>query len=101
MKKRIEIIRRWYATGPMLITLAVALIPGAYFAKSRFSAEVQTPQTTIQQWPPSSRDVAQAMIEKYGAPDIFSEAVMVWRDNGTRARIVAYRDAAPSSQGTQ
>jgi hypothetical protein len=61
----------------------------------------QTPETVIQNWPEVSRKIARTMIEKYGQPKSFSENSLVWRNNGTWKRSVAYRTAWPHFLGTR
>lgn len=47
-----------------------------------------TPDATIRDWPASSRDTANLMIEKYGAPELFNERSLVWLNKGGWKRTV-------------
>lgn len=113
MKKGLVLIRRWYTTGPILIALIAALVPGTFFAEPgtrpdgadgrsepEASAMSQTPAVIIRQWPPTSRGLAGALIEKYGDPDLFGETAMIWYGKGTWKSTIAYRDAGPRWEGT-
>ena len=48
--------------------------------------------SVIRNWPQSSRQAAQDMIQKYGQPDSVAEDIIAWKDQGPWARIVVYRD---------
>ena len=43
-------------------------------------------------WPDKPRAIAHAMIEKYGAPDTYSDRMLVWHDNGAWKRTIVYRE---------
>jgi hypothetical protein len=43
-------------------------------------------------WPEKPRAIARAMFEKYGAPDTYSDRMLVWHDNGAWKRTIVYRD---------
>lgn len=45
-------------------------------------------------WPDASRAVARGLLEKYGGPDEFTAAALVWKDNGPWKRTVVYREGA-------
>ena len=101
MKKGMVLIRRWYATGPMLIALTAALVPGSFFAEPEASIPSETPAAIIRRWPSSSRGLAGTLVAKYGVPDLSGETAMVWYDNGGWKRTVAYRDAEPREEGAR
>jgi hypothetical protein len=46
----------------------------------------------ITAWPEKPRVIAHAMIDKYGAPDTYSDRMLVWHDNGAWKRTIVYRD---------
>jgi hypothetical protein len=46
-------------------------------------------------WPKDAQEAAQAMIEKYGPPDEYSESQAIWYQNGPWKRTVVQREAVP------
>lgn len=46
----------------------------------------------IQNWPQESQKAAQAMLDKYGAPDEYTASHFIWRDNGPWKRTVVYNE---------
>ncbi len=68
------------------LTAAVIALAGSYAL-----AQVQTPETALQEWPERSRLVARTMIEKYGEPSRFGDDALVWFNNGPWQRTVVHR----------
>jgi hypothetical protein len=52
---------------------------------------------TIAAWPRTSREVAQTVIGKYGAPDEATASMLIWHNNGPWKRTIVYRDTVPHS----
>ncbi|MBI5624042.1 MAG: hypothetical protein HY924_09705 [Elusimicrobia bacterium] len=48
-------------------------------------------RSVIEDWPRSSRKVAEVMLEKYGEPDEAAEAALIWRDRAPWKKIVVHR----------
>lgn len=63
------------------------------------ASQVVTPESTIEDWPTGSRQVARVMIEKYGEPSRFGENALVWFDNGPWQRTVVHRRGWPRLLG--
>jgi hypothetical protein len=70
---------------------AEELVP--YDSPIQDAAAVQTPESSIRNWPERPRAAARALIAKYGEPTRFSDDDLVWFDNGPWRKTVVYRDA--------
>lgn len=55
------------------------------------TSSVEAARNAIAGWPSGSRGVAEAMIEKYGAPDMADAGTLRWNDNGSWKRTTVYR----------
>ncbi|HXT02075.1 MAG TPA: hypothetical protein VN915_15470 [Elusimicrobiota bacterium] len=79
-----------------------ALEPSAPDAPPRNEndAAVLTPEIAIRNWPQRPRLAARAMIEKYGAPDVFDQESMTWAGNRPWDETVVRR-AAPAGESIQ
>jgi hypothetical protein len=55
------------------------------------TAAVQTPETTIRNWPARPRLEARALIAKFGPPSRFDDDSLVWVDNAPWTETVVYR----------
>jgi hypothetical protein len=99
---------REFALRPRAIALTAlfaAAAPSALLAQtvSRAAADdarIETPRpaslrATLESWPERSRDIAKAMIEKYGEPARFNGNGLLWNDNGPWKRTIVYRSAQP------
>lgn len=60
-------------------------------AESPGRTSVESAKTAVAGWPEGSRMVAEAMIEKYGAPDSVDDAKLTWDGNGGWKRTTVYR----------
>jgi hypothetical protein len=47
-------------------------------------------ETHISDWPQASREAANEMMQKYGAPDEMTDTLLIWRDNGPFVRTYVY-----------
>ena len=56
----------------------------------RRTAESPAPEAVIEKWPKGSRAAARAMIVKYGEPDRYTEAALVWIKNGPWQKTVVF-----------
>lgn len=52
----------------------------------------RTAHNVVEQWPEGPQRLAKRLLEKYGPPAEFSEARLVWTENGPWRRTVVYRD---------
>lgn len=101
MNNRIGNLGRRYAASLCLLALAAAT-PGGIFAQPLIprpaGAEiadpngVQTPETTMRDWPEIARSTARMMIEKYGEPNQFNEQALIWYNNGPWQETAVYRE---------
>jgi hypothetical protein len=55
-------------------------------------AGAQEARRAVADWPSGSRSVAEAMIEKYGAPSLAEAGRLTWKDNGSWKRTTVYRN---------
>ncbi|MBW3571302.1 MAG: hypothetical protein KY467_09360 [Gemmatimonadetes bacterium] len=55
----------------------------------------QPASAVIAGWPQTSREVAQTIIQKYGAPSEATASMLVWHNNGPWKRTIVYRDTVP------
>ncbi|MEX2496373.1 MAG: hypothetical protein WD448_09805 [Woeseia sp.] len=46
----------------------------------------------IQEWPQTSKEVAQTMIEEYGEPDGVTDSMLTWNDNGPWVRTIVHKE---------
>lgn len=94
---------RTFAAGAGILVLcamtAPAELPSMERAGAKTSTSVQTPETTIQDWPGVSQSQARMLIAKYGEPNGFDENSLVWYDNGEWRKTVVYRKAPQSFMG--
>lgn len=92
-----------YSLTMINIALCLALVASPVLllaqepAVAATGAVARTPGGVIGLWPPESRVLARAMIEKYGAPSRFGDHALYWYDNGPWKKTVVYRDAATHS----
>lgn len=54
--------------------------------------QAKAAEQMIRRWPKASQQAARAMIEKYGEPNVSTERMLVWNDNGPWKRTVVNRD---------
>jgi hypothetical protein len=54
-------------------------------------AHAITAASVLEGWPPESREAAELVIEKYGAPHEMTESLLVWHGVGPWKRVVATR----------
>ncbi len=103
MTNAIERSVRTLAAGLGVLALcalsAPAELPLMDRPEAKTSASVQTPETTITQWPGVSQSEARVLIAKYGEPNSFDENSLVWFDNGEWRKTVVYRKAPQSLMG--
>lgn len=61
------------------------------------SVEGAQPSTdaVVADWPDTSREVAETVMGKYGAPDETTPSRLIWFDTGPWKRTVVYRDTVP------
>lgn len=57
-------------------------------------AGCETAEEVVKSWPEAARQAANAMMDKYGAPDEASASLLLWHNNGPWRRTVAYREEA-------
>jgi hypothetical protein len=48
----------------------------------------------VKTWPETARQAAEAMMDKYGAPDEASPSLLLWHHNGPWRRTIVYREEA-------
>lgn len=84
--------------GPTATTQTPATVPAPSptMAPAAAAAAAQ-PQASavIASWPETSREVAQTMIGKYGAPNEATPSRLIWFNNGPWKRTIVYRDTVP------
>jgi hypothetical protein len=54
----------------------------------------ETAEEIVKTWPETAREAANAMIDKYGAPDEATASLLLWHNNGPWRRTAAYREEA-------
>jgi len=52
----------------------------------------QDAQTAIRDWPQTSQNAANDMIQRYGTPDVVSDQLLVWKDKAPFRKIAVMRD---------
>lgn len=52
----------------------------------------ESAKNLIAQWPKTSKEAGNAMIQKYGAPDETTATMLVWHDNGPWTHTIVYRE---------
>jgi hypothetical protein len=103
MKNDIDARVRALAAGLSVLVLcaarAPAELPSMDSGGRKSSTSVQTPESTISSWPALSQSTARLLIAKYGEPNTFDDASLVWYDNGEWRKTVVYRKAPESFMG--
>ena len=56
---------------------------------------VMTAEQIIAEWPAKPKEIASAMIEKYGQPDASTDRFLIWYDNGPWKKTIAGREEIP------
>lgn len=67
-------------------------------AESPSRANAAAARTTVAGWPEGSRMVAEALIEKYGAPDAVEDGRLTWNGNGGWKRTTVHRLPSEGSE---
>jgi len=62
---------------------------------SRTQAGQAQAEQLIQRWPSASQKAAKAMLDRYGEPDVVTDEMLVWYDNGPWLRSTVYRKPVP------
>lgn len=77
----------------MIITMMLCLSI-ASFAQDRKPAALNKQQAEefIRGWPGEAKKAATAMIQKYGAPNEYTESMLVWNNNGPWLRTIVYKE---------
>lgn len=70
----------------------VALAQGEDRMAQHHQAGQASAQQVIEEWPETSRKVAEEMIEKYGEPDGVTESMVVWHDNDPWVRTIVHKE---------
>jgi len=58
-------------------------------------AEKDLVDRIVSGWPEKPKEMARAMIEKYGYPNELTASSLIWKDNGPWARSILYRHEVP------
>jgi hypothetical protein len=82
MKKSVMIIA-------MMLCLSIAS-----FAQDRKPAALNKQQAEefVRGWPGEAKKAATAMIQKYGAPNEYTESMLIWNNNGPWLRTIVYKE---------
>ncbi|CAN5621598.1 hypothetical protein BH23ACI1_BH23ACI1_32970 [soil metagenome] len=70
------------------------MVPAGGMAPAGSMAPAQL-ATMLTAWPATSREVAETIIEKYGAPHETTASMLIWHNNGPWKRTIVYRDTVP------
>lgn len=81
------------AIAVMLSSVAMpAMAQTAQQAQQNQQQRSQQASQIIQNWPDVSQKAANSMIQKYGQPEITSDQMLVWFDNGPWKQTTVYRE---------
>jgi hypothetical protein len=59
------------------------------------TVEKEIIEKILTDWPENAKNGAYTIIGKYGDPDEATPSLLIWRQNGTWKRTIAYRDETP------
>ncbi|MGI8893459.1 MAG: hypothetical protein ACR2GN_08360 [Bacteroidia bacterium] len=78
----------------VMISVMMLLFSIATFAQDRKPATLSKQQAEqfVQGWPGTAKKSATAMIQKYGAPNEYSESMLIWNNNGPWLRTIVYKE---------
>lgn len=64
------------------------------FALSVFisSSQAQDKQVNVEDWPDTSKEVANTMMEKYGDPDEHTESMLIWKNTDPFTKTIVYKE---------
>ena len=101
-KRSIQSARQFYAQTAMAFMMGTKspYTQGLQFAVRRQTNDSDQPMMPapptvgemVAMWPQPAQEVANTTIAKYGQPDEFTPAMLVWNNNGPWKRTIVYRD---------